>query len=659
MANREGDVEKLQQLALLDLNGDAFQIEITDPLAPTPPNQEADPARLRRLWFGNFKGFQEFEVELGEFNVLAGPNNAGKSTLLQGADLLFRLIDLHREGSHLASGRNVPPHILPVAVLRDLWYAQRYRNQNKFVPARLGGEFANGGRVEFGIIGPFGAATSKVLSASAMDEALFDALASRPAVWVPSSVGVVRDEEYRTPARRSSLVNAGRHNEVLRNLLLELKRGNQPRFAELQQILERYFSGHFAEVDFDERLDQFVTATYEEAGVRHDLFSVGAGFVQVVQLLAFILIRSPGLILLDEPDAHLHSSLQRTVVDVLDALSRDRRIQVVLSTHSKEIINYVDPTRLILMEKGTTKASPFGPEVSQLVILSSLGYIDSVDAYALFRNRRCLFVEGTSDNGLLLRMAVKLGVYVLTGDERVVIVPIGGADRFEHVEQLKVIESLLGGPIDSLEIRDRDGMIDEHREGLIAAAPRPLHILERDSIESYLLEPTVIARVVAEVAAERGATVEISAEDVERLVMEETEAMKVDVIDRVAARWDLDIVRTSSKHLGIAAANVAARDFVDANWDSPLGRLKVVPGKRLLAALRKRLQDEHKVSFGDKRLVEAFTPTEIPAELVEMMGRVAALGGVTLNVPSPEEEPPTAAADAAAEGAGAPEQASP
>lgn len=467
MAKADNRSER-QQLALLDLNGDAFEIEITDPISPEPTVEDTEPARLRRIWFKSFKGFKAFEAELGEFNVLAGPNNAGKSTLLQGADLLFRLIDLHREGNHLASGRNVPAHILPVAVLRDLWFGQRYRDQNRFVPATLGGEFANGGRVEFGIIGPFGAATSKVLEEHSMDDALLDSLASRPAVWVPSSVGVVRDEEYRTPARRSSLVNAGRHNEVLRNLLLELKREHQPEFAELQQILERYFSGRFADVDFDERLDQFVTATYQEAGLQHDLFSVGAGFIQVVQLLAFILIRTPGLILLDEPDAHLHSSLQRTVVDVLDDLSKRHRVQVVLSTHSKEIINYVDPTRLILLEKGAEKASPFGPQVSQLVILSSLGAIDSVDAYALFRNRRCLFVEGTSDNGVLLRIAAKLGVFVLTGDERVVIVPVGGADRFEHVEQLNVIESLLGGRIESLEMRDRDGMTDEHRDALMA-----------------------------------------------------------------------------------------------------------------------------------------------------------------------------------------------
>ncbi|MGH2429402.1 MAG: AAA family ATPase [Candidatus Limnocylindria bacterium] len=142
MEAKRGTPETTEQLRLLDLGGDddAFAIEVPAPVAlDQVADQPAhDPLRLRRLWFRNFKTFESFEVELGEFNVLAGPNNAGKSSLLHGADLLFRLIDLHREAGHLASGRNVPPNILPVAVLRDLWFRQRYRQQNRFVPATVG-----------------------------------------------------------------------------------------------------------------------------------------------------------------------------------------------------------------------------------------------------------------------------------------------------------------------------------------------------------------------------------------------------------------------------------------------------------------------------------------------------------------------------------------
>lgn len=131
----------------------------------------------------------------------------------------------------------------------------------------------------------------------------------------------------------------------------------------------------------------------------------------------------------------------------------------------------------------------------------------------------------------------------------------------------------------------------------------------------------------------------MTAEDVERLMLDETEAMKVEVVDRVAARWDRDVVRTRSRHMGIEAANAAAREFVDANWGTLTGRLKVVSGKRLLAAIRKRLQDDYKVSFGDKRLTEAFEPSEIPAEMVEIIRRVAALGGVALEFQGEEAAP--------------------
>jgi hypothetical protein len=116
---------------------------------------------------------------------------------------------------------------------------------------------------------------------------------------------------------------------------------------------------------------------------------------------------------------------------------------VILATHSKEIINFVDPTRLILVESGSNKAAPVSDEVTPMAIMRSLGAIDNVDAYSLVRNRRCLFVEGSGDVSILGRFAATLGIRALTGDDRVVTVPVGGADRFEHVKQLDVFEEEL------------------------------------------------------------------------------------------------------------------------------------------------------------------------------------------------------------------------
>jgi hypothetical protein len=180
-------------------------------LTAPAPVAAGRPPRIRRFWLKNFKGFEEFEVELGEFNVLVGPNNAGKSTLLQGLDLLFDLLKLHRDGEVLSGGgRIVPDALLPVASLRDLYFRRSWRQANAYVYATIGAAFSDDSRVEFGIRLLFGNGNSQVLSADQMEGERLSALVAWPAVWVPSAVGIVRDEEYRTPARRAALINTGK-----------------------------------------------------------------------------------------------------------------------------------------------------------------------------------------------------------------------------------------------------------------------------------------------------------------------------------------------------------------------------------------------------------------------------------------------------------------
>ena len=195
--------------------------QLTDRAAPSSQN----PPPLRRVWLRNFKSFEDFTVHLGDFNVLAGANNAGKSTVLQGIDLLFTLLKIHQEsgGDRLATtGRYVPLSALPVAALRDLFYLQRMRRANQSVFATVGAQFSDDSTIEFGVRAFFGNANSTVLQNAGIEGDRLRSLLAFPAIWVPSSVGVVRDEEYRQYARRAALISAGRHNEVLRNLLHEM-----------------------------------------------------------------------------------------------------------------------------------------------------------------------------------------------------------------------------------------------------------------------------------------------------------------------------------------------------------------------------------------------------------------------------------------------------
>ena len=90
-----GGTSGAEQLTLADAIADDAAFALDPPVAIPPIAAPATglgdittALRTRRLWLRNFKGFVDFEVTLGEFNVLAGANNSGKSTILQGTDLL-------------------------------------------------------------------------------------------------------------------------------------------------------------------------------------------------------------------------------------------------------------------------------------------------------------------------------------------------------------------------------------------------------------------------------------------------------------------------------------------------------------------------------------------------------------------------------------------
>jgi ABC-type cobalamin/Fe3+-siderophores transport system ATPase subunit len=615
------------QLPFEDLDV-ATDVESSDAALVEPtPVVEGHPPILRRVWFKRFKTFEEFTIELGRFNVLVGANNSGKSTVLQGIDLVYTLLKLHAEGDGLADqGRYLPAGVLPVASLKDLFFRRETRHANANLAVVLGAEFSDGSSIELGIRHLFGNMNSKVQNANGMDGNRLAALLGHPAVWVPSSVGIVRDEEYRTPARRTALINTGRHNEVLRNMLVELQQTQGERYAALQAVLTERFGVSLEDVSFDEVRDEYVQADMAVGGgMRHDLYSAGSGFVQVVQLLVFILAQSPSVVLLDEPDAHLHSSLQRAIVEILEDVGREQGFQVVVATHSKEVINFIDPTRLIFVQPGESEAAPMSDEVTPITVLRSLGAIDNVDAFALVKNRRCLFVEGTGDVSILGRFATTLGLRVFTGDERVVVIPTGGADQFGHVQQLDVFEQLLNSKVASIELRDRDARTGDDRQTVMGKASRPLVVFEKDSIESYLLNPDVVARVIKEVAEERSREVEISPDDVIQTLMEATEELKVSTVDRVAERYSEYYRKVNSEHLSLKTANEYAREVVESSWGSLDERLTLVSGKKLLSALRERVQDSYKVNFGNERLAEGFRTEEIPQELIDALQRVAGL----------------------------------
>lgn len=78
---------------------------------------------IHAISISNFKAFDTLEVELPPFAVVAGPNNSGKSTLLQAIATWSELANLWKnENPDLAreDDRNFPSFEINIAKLRSL-----------------------------------------------------------------------------------------------------------------------------------------------------------------------------------------------------------------------------------------------------------------------------------------------------------------------------------------------------------------------------------------------------------------------------------------------------------------------------------------------------------------------------------------------------------
>lgn len=80
---------------------------------------------------------------------------------------------------------------------------------------------------------------------------------------------------------------------------------------------------------------------------KRDLMVEGSGFLQWVSVFVLATGPSVDVLLLDEPDAHLHPQLKKELVRRLAALVEGTGKQIFIGTHSSEIIRQAEPLQIM------------------------------------------------------------------------------------------------------------------------------------------------------------------------------------------------------------------------------------------------------------------------------------------------------------------------
>lgn len=454
--------------------------------------------RIRR-----FKRFGDIEFRFPGSVVLAGPNDCGKTTVLQAiaafalALRTWRYLNDFNPRRGFVKAPLTRPGFTPVPLqsFHQLWQDRQYagimevevRHRDGWTVAM---EF-HPDTTEQIFVRPRRGADSDLLRTLDFDT-----------VFVPAMTGVETNERFLQSVAVEQILGTGNPGQVLRNLLVETHRDDAA-WKALQDTIGRLFGYRLLPPNPGAA---FVFAEYEPVGggARLDLSTGGSGFRQVVMLLALLGARQHTVALLDEPEAHLDVILQDAVWRELRLAALRSGSQLIAATHSEVLINAVDPRELCLLLDTPRMAEGPG-ERSRLA--ASLGVLSNLDLAQVAAARGALYVEDYTDRALLLAWAAVLEHPAERLLERellwkpMVFQSREGAPGIQaksHFDALRLVRPDLPG----LQLLDGDARPEIPETPIPGSGMQRLR-WRRYEIESYLFHPEALARFVElEVGAE-------------------------------------------------------------------------------------------------------------------------------------------------------------
>ncbi len=137
------------------------------------------------------------------------------------------------------------------------------------------------------------------------------------------------------------------------------------------------------------------------------------------------------LLLIEEPEAHLHPQMVRRLAVYLDsAIGQTSPPQTLVASHSPVLASHVSPDRVVVFHRGTEGAQGICRSLRDLGITGSAGrklrrMLDMTRASMYFA-RGVILVEGPSEELLVPELAKRCGVDL--ADRQVEVVPVHGVD---------------------------------------------------------------------------------------------------------------------------------------------------------------------------------------------------------------------------------------
>lgn len=417
---------------------------------------------ITKIRIRKFRQIEDETLELGQAVVLIGPNNGGKSTLLQAFSLFATAVKFwgaekinKKSSAQKRTGVAITlDNLLNISIsdFRELWKDLNVREGKKNATGKTIAKnirieiFAEGfthqQRWETGFEFDYGR-DNLMYVRIARNEAgemydFPDILLEERIGFLPSVSGLKPTEDKLETGSILRHIGNGNTADVLRNICYLLYSQEEKKgWNTLIQEMERLFRISLNAPQYSPA-SGLLKMTYNEGPKKNlDLASLGSGSKQAILLFAYMLAFPNTIHLLDEPDAHLEIIRQSNIYDTLSDWAKRHNNQLIIASHSESVMNRA-------FGKDQVFSSIFGQfsEVNHKTYISSVLKQYGYEEFLIARQRPCIFYfEGSTDLDFIKAFCKKLEYKEIYNflEKEVYPYPVGGdvAQVRKHFAALK------------------------------------------------------------------------------------------------------------------------------------------------------------------------------------------------------------------------------
>lgn len=451
---------------------------------------------LKAITVENFKAVKSAEIPLIDgLTVLVGENSSGKSSILQAIHWACRCIvhpRVQRNQSRSIAANEFDYY--PTEQVRKVGHNKELRQRRgdtKEINVVVTFYTKQGNDINESII-PISQGNNEVikidLTGQEFNNKLYELLADQDnpfSTYIPGLAGIPLSEEKRSRLPVLRQAASGDANTVLRNILLQIKESNDKdvSLAELARLCSQVLGDIDINVTFTDGRDFVIQSSIRTSDMDSNFYTplemAGTGVLQCIQIFSYILLYKPKLLLIDEPDAHLHPSRQERLVQVLSYVAKEYNISVIMTTHSPNVVRALPQnSKLIWMKSGEIHGH--GDEVRQQM------------GWGVLDKSVILITEDQKPEEL--RTIIKQWPHI---ERNTVLWPMNGHRTLPSPEACESLLAMTGVKKIVLH-RDGDFMTPAEKDRLTKKYKHPrisLWITDYSDIESYFLDPSRISRV--------------------------------------------------------------------------------------------------------------------------------------------------------------------